>query len=64
MQRAVMTTDNELMTNERDTTAPLPLGARLFPGVDLSLWFAIVVSALLVAVAVTGGAIALAHWLR
>ena len=33
----------------------LPLGARLFPGVDLTLWIALMVSALLLTVVVVGG---------
>ena len=37
-------TDNECMTTDNEVS--IPLGARLFPGVDLTLWFAIVISAL------------------
>jgi hypothetical protein len=44
--------DNECMTTE--DTRPMPLGARLFPGVDLSLWVALVLTALVTAAIIAG----------
>ena len=52
-------TDNEVMNTDNETT--LPLGARFFPGVDLTLWLAIIVTALLVTVGITGIVIAATH---
>ena len=52
-------TDNESMSTDNDITRPL--GARMFPGVDLTLWFAIILSALLVTVGITGIVIAATH---
>ena len=52
-------TDNEFMTTDNDVT--LPLGARLFPGVDLTLWVAIVVTALVIAAGITGIVVAAAR---
>jgi hypothetical protein len=47
------------MSTETDTTTPVPCGARLFPGVDLTLWTALVMGTLLAILAVTGAAVAL-----
>jgi hypothetical protein len=55
-----MSTDNEGMNTDR--TNELPLGARLFPGVDLSLWFALIVTALVIVVGLVGATIAFVHW--
>ena len=52
-------TDNEFMTTDNDVT--LPLGARLFPGVDLTLWVAIVLTALVIAAGITGIVVAAAR---
>ena len=45
-------------TNENET---LKLGARLFPGVDLTLWLTLIVTSLLVVVAAVGGVALLIH---
>jgi hypothetical protein len=54
-----VSTDNEVMSTETDTTASVPCGARLFPGVDLTLWTALIIGTLLAILAVTGAAAAL-----
>jgi hypothetical protein len=46
---------------EIEDTRPLPLGARLFPGVDLNLWVTLVIAALFAAAVITGAVIAAVH---
>ena len=48
--------DNEAMTNEK--TRPMSKGARLFPGVDLTLWLNLVLLALFAVALVAGGVVA------
>ena len=37
-----------------DETRPMPTGARLFPGVDLSLWLTLVLTAFFAAAVIAG----------
>jgi hypothetical protein len=56
-QEDIDVTENGPMNTDNQHT--LPLGARLFPGVDLRLWFALIVAAT-IAVVLLVGALAVA----
>ncbi|MDX6286711.1 MAG: hypothetical protein QOG53_2196 [Frankiales bacterium] len=43
---------------ETESTRPMPKGARLFPGVDLSLWLNLVLLALFATALIAGGVVA------
>jgi hypothetical protein len=51
--------ENECMDN--DEIRPVPLGARLFPGVDLNLWFTLLFLAVLGTTAIVCGVVAAIH---
>jgi hypothetical protein len=56
---AAFAADNECMNTE--DTRPMPLGARLLPGVDLNLWVSLVIAALFAAAIITGVVVAAVH---